>query len=268
MSRSRYRIADQRALLGICALAMLASTAVTVYFYRSMTGAMAMPGEWTMSMAWMKAPGHSWLFSYLSFLLMWVVMMAAMMLPSLVPNLLSFERRLAGPSRARAASMTGLLGASYLLVWAVVGAVLYPLGAALANAEMRSAALAQSAPLAAGCALLFAGWLQSSKWKVRQLERCRIAQDCSSAPCRRASDAVRQGLLLGVHCTLCCCSLMLALLVVGVMNLEAMLVIAAATTIERLAPKPLLYARLAGYLLIGAGGVAVTLALATALHPI
>ncbi len=44
---------------------------------------MEMPGDWTMSMAWMRMPGQSWVGAGGTFLGMWVVMMVAMMLPSL-----------------------------------------------------------------------------------------------------------------------------------------------------------------------------------------
>jgi hypothetical protein len=37
---------------------------------------MPMPGGWTMSMAWMRMPGQTWLGAATSFLGMWVVMSA------------------------------------------------------------------------------------------------------------------------------------------------------------------------------------------------
>ena len=85
---------SQQAFLGVSALFLGASTAVTIAWCTSMsaTGGMPMPGGWTMSMAWMRMPGQRWLGVALSFLGMWVAMMVAMMLPSLVPMLLRYRR--------------------------------------------------------------------------------------------------------------------------------------------------------------------------------
>src|SRR5579864_5682968 len=91
--RSIRRIVDaqkrdqgsQRAFFGVFTLLYLASVAVTIVWCRSMSamGEMPMPGGWTMSMAWMRMPGQTWLGSAASFVGMWTVMMLAMMLPSI-----------------------------------------------------------------------------------------------------------------------------------------------------------------------------------------
>jgi predicted metal-binding membrane protein len=79
--------ASQRAFFGVTTLLFAASVAVTIVWCASMSamGEMPMPGDWTMSMAWMRMPGQTWPGAAASFLGMWVVMMVAMMLPSLVP---------------------------------------------------------------------------------------------------------------------------------------------------------------------------------------
>ena len=51
-----------------------------------------------------------------------------------------------------------------------------------------------------------------------------------------ASLAWRDGVQLGLHCVQCGSGLMAILLVIGIMDLRAMAVVAAAMTIERLAP--------------------------------
>src|SRR5258708_3300553 len=61
--------------LGTSALLFLASAAGTIYWCGLMSGGMPMPGGWTMSMAWMRMPGQSWLDAAVSFMGMWVVMM-------------------------------------------------------------------------------------------------------------------------------------------------------------------------------------------------
>jgi predicted metal-binding membrane protein len=60
---------------------------------------------------------------------------------------------------------------------------------------------------------------------------------------------------MGIDCTLCCAGYTLALLVIGAMNLYAMIVVAIAITLERLAPRPRLIARTAGVFAIAAGAL-------------
>jgi hypothetical protein len=53
----------------VCALAFVVGVVATIYFCRSMSGGMGMPGGWTMSMTWMRMPGQSWTSSVAMFLL-------------------------------------------------------------------------------------------------------------------------------------------------------------------------------------------------------
>ncbi len=68
-----------------------------------------------------------------------------------------------------------------------------------------------------------------------------------------AGTAWRHGLRLGLHCCYCCAGLMAILLVVGVMDLRAMAVVAAAITVERLAPAGERVARVTGVVAVGLG---------------
>jgi predicted metal-binding membrane protein len=68
-----------------------------------------------------------------------------------------------------------------------------------------------------------------------------------------ARTAWRHGVRLGFHCSRCCGGLMAVLLVVGVMDLRAMALVAAAITVERLAPAGERVARVTGAVVIGAG---------------
>jgi predicted metal-binding membrane protein len=90
--------ASQHAFLGVSALLFAASAAVSIVWCAPMSsmGGMPMPGGWTMSMAWMRMPGQTWLGAAASFLGMWVVMMVAMMLPSLVPVLWRYREAVDG----------------------------------------------------------------------------------------------------------------------------------------------------------------------------
>lgn len=241
------------AFLSASALLFIASAAATMYGCRSMSGGMAMPGGWTMSMAWMRMRGQNWLAAVFSFIGMWFVMMAAMMLPALVPALLRYRVSLRERESVPLNATTALAGAGYFFVWALLGAVVYPVGVIVTNAEMHWPMLARSIPLMAGAVLLFAGGLQLTAWKARQLCRCRDEANCVGMLSPDARTAWRHGLRLGMHCLLCCLGLMTALLVTGVMNLSAMALITIAITGERLAPSPTLVARTAGVVLITAG---------------
>ena len=253
--------ARERTFLGASALLFVVSAGGTIAWCGSMSGGMPMPGGWTMSMAWMRMPGQTWLGAAASFMGMWVVMMVAMMLPSLVPMLSSYRRSVHGPDVARLGGLTALAGLGYFSVWAVVGAAAYPLGVALGAAEMRWQALARLVPVATGVVLLFAGCLQLTAWKARQLGRCRDAPGCGRSLPPGFRSAWRHGLRLGVQCGLCCSGFMVILLVTGIMDLGAMALAASAITAERLAPRPGRAARLAGVVVIAAGALMIARAL-------
>jgi predicted metal-binding membrane protein len=68
-----------------------------------------------------------------------------------------------------------------------------------------------------------------------------------------AGTAWRHGLRLGVRCCHCCAGLTAILLASGVMDLRAMGVVAAAITLERLAPAGEYVARAIGAAVIVAG---------------
>jgi predicted metal-binding membrane protein len=67
--------------------------------------------------------------------------------------------------------------------------------------------------------------------------------------------AWRHGLRLGVQCSLCCGSLMLALLAIGMMDLIAVAAVTVAIAGERLAPASLRVARVAGVAIVIVGVV-------------
>jgi predicted metal-binding membrane protein len=245
--------ASRQALLGVSALVFSATAALTIAWCASMSamGGMPMPGGWTMSMAWMRMPGQTWLGAAASFLGMWVAMMVAMMLPSLTPMLWRYRQAVGSAGEARLGPLTALVAVGYFVVWSVAGMAAYALGVALASLEMQQPALARAVPVAAGVVVLVAGALQFSARKARHLACCREAPGCTLAP--DAGTAWRHGLRLGLHCTRCCAGLMAVLLAVGVMDLLAMAVVAAAITLERLAPAGERVARASGTVAVGAG---------------
>ena len=164
-----------------------------------------------------------------TFLAMWVVMMVAMMLPSLVPTLWRYRQIGLGP-------MTALVGVGYFVVWTVFGVAAYPLVVALPRAT----------PIAVGVVILLAGFLQFTAWKAHHLACCR------EAPVRGRS-AWQHGLSLGLHCAKCNVGLMAIVLIVGIMDLRAMVVVAVAITVERLAPAGERVARATGAIAVMAG---------------
>jgi len=214
---------------------------------------MPMPGGWATSMAWTRMPGQTWAAAEASFLGMWIVMTVAMMLPSIGPTLWRHRRSVAGDGASRPALLTALVGTGYFLVWTVVGAAVFPLGAALAAMRMRQPALAHVAPIATGVAILLAGLLQRSAWKARHLACCRGQHRHAAVSWAAARSAWRRGVRLGVHCCCSCTPPMAILLALGVMELHAMIVVAAAVTGERLAPAGGRVARFTGTMAVAAG---------------
>jgi predicted metal-binding membrane protein len=146
-------------------------------------------------------------------------------LPSLVPTLW----RLRGGAAVE-------LGAGYFLVWTLVGALLFPLGVALAPA------MPSSLP---GTVLLLAGLFQCSAWKARMLACCR-----ASVPC---DGLFLRGVRLGLHCNASCAGATSVLLALGVMDLCTMAAVTAAITAERLAPAGMRVAQVTGVAAIVAG---------------
>jgi len=199
--------------LTVSVIVFVVSALATIRWSRAMAAGMTMPGGWTMSMVWMPMPGQTGLSAAVGFEGMWIAMMAAMMLPSLVPTL----------ARTR---LDVLTSAGYFAVWAAIGAGVYVVGIALAQAEV-----------------------QLTCWKARHLECYR--EGCLGVAHPGASW--RRGIALGGHCALCCLPFMAALVVAGMMNVAVIALTALAITVERIARAPALPARLAGLIVLGAG---------------
>jgi len=235
-------------------LVFAVSASATIYFCRSMSGGMPMPGGWTMSMMWMRMPGQTWAASAAMFMLMWLAMMVAMMLPSALPMLLNFRRSLIGNRHENAGAPVIVLASGYFLVWSLIGAAVYPLGVAFALATMRLEWLSRMVPVLSGAALIAAGAIQFTSWKLSGLRQCRDPQSCAaSQSCGALREGWRHGLRQGVSCFVCCAAPMLALLVLGAMNLAVMVLIAAVIAMEKLMPKPEPVVRILGVALAISG---------------
>lgn len=245
---------SQRGFFGVFALLLGASAAVTIVWCESMSArGMPMPGGWTMSMAWMRMPGQTWLGAAASFVGMWVVMMVAMMLPSLVQMLGRYRRAVHTVGETRLSWLTTLVGGGYFFVWTLIGIAVFPLGVALAGVEMHLPEVARAVPVAAGAVVLIASALQFTAWKAHHLACCREIPGRGCTLAADAGTAWRHGLRLGIHCSCCCANLIAILLVIGVMDLRAMAVVMAAITAERLSPAGERVARALGAVVAGAG---------------
>ncbi|WP_144139722.1 DUF2182 domain-containing protein [Paraburkholderia sp. BCC1884] len=237
--------------LGVAALVFTASAALTLLGSMSMSamGAVPMPGGWSLSMVWLRACGQTWPGVAASFLDMWIVMMVAMMLPSFVPMLWRYrESVLAAWGGRSVAAFTAWICAGYFAVWTALGVVVFATGVALAAVDLHVAAAARAIPIAGGLVVTAAGALQFSEWKARRLACCRLSlKDAATR------TAWRHGLRLGLHCLSCCAGLTAILLVVGVMDWRAMLLVTVAITAERLAPDGRRVAHATGAIAMGGG---------------
>lgn len=245
---------SQQAFFGTSALLFVASAGVTTVWCGSMSTmrGMLMPGGWTMSMAWMPMPGRTWVDAASSFVGMWVVMMVAMMLPSLVPTLWRYHQTI-GIGEIRLNWLTGVVAIGYFFVWTVFGIVVFPLGATLAEIEMRQPVLARVVPFAVGAVVAIAGAFQFTAWKVHHLACCREPFIPARTLPADAATAWRYGLHLGLHCAYGCAGFTAILLAIGVMDLRVMVLVTAAITAERLAPNGERVARAIGIVVVAVG---------------
>jgi predicted metal-binding membrane protein len=179
--------------------------------------------------------------------------MVAMMLPSFLPALSRYRRTIGHTVEGRLSWLTALVAAGYFSVWTMCGVAVFPLGAALADIEMHQLALARVVPIAAGVVVVISGALQFSAWKAHHLVCFREPSGHEGTLPANAATAWRHGLRLGLHCAYGCVGFTAILLVIGVMNLRAMVLVAAAITAERLAPNSERVARAIVVVLVGLG---------------
>jgi predicted metal-binding membrane protein len=245
--------AARAAFFGVSSLLFVASVTATIACSASMAamGGLPMSGGWMLSTMWTRMCGESWLGGAAAFLTMWSAMMPAMMLPALMPVLWRYRRSFGRTAANAASRLTALVGAGYFVVWVVLGATIFPVGAALAAIELQQPILARAAPLAAGAAVLIAGLMQFTAWKTDHLA-CFCKAPEHSLPAD-AATALRHGLRLGLHCSAGSAGLTAILLVSGMMDLRVMTVVTAAITLERLAPSGETSARAIGAIACAAG---------------
>lgn len=252
----------EQVLILSAATLFAASAFVTLYFVQAMPGGMHMAGGWTMSMMWMRMPGQGWLSTSLLFATMWLAMMVAMMLPSALPMFLIYEKTARFRGDRRVGLATWFLGAGYFGSWLIFGLVAYACGVGIARVAMASDTISRAIPISGGVSLIGAGAYQLTSLKGACLKHCR---DPLTLMTDHMGKGWRGATVLGAHhgvfCAACCWSLMLIQLVVGVMNLPAMIIIAAVIAAEKLLPIGVQVAKGVGILSIAAGALVAVQAL-------
>jgi predicted metal-binding membrane protein len=138
--------------------------------------------------------------------------------------------------------------------------MVYTLGAAVAMTTMCSPSVARLVPTTIGLVVLLAGYVQLTPWKARELACCRTPPLAVALSVRHLS-AWQHGVKLGLHCSLCCASLMGVLLALGIMDLGVMTLVGAAIAFERITPWPVSTARVVGLGALAIGMVVVARAL-------
>ena len=114
-------------------------------------------------------------------------------------------------------------------------------------------ALARAVPLVAGAVVVIVDAFQLTVWKARHLTcfRGETQQDLSLSSDTR--DTLRHGVRLGLRCCCTCAGPTAVLLVVGVMDLHARVVVMATITAECLVPHGLSVVRTFGAIFMLAG---------------
>ncbi len=164
----------------------------------------------------------------IAFVGVWTLMMAAMMLPGVVPFASFYTRRFTEHRPRRLLAFA----AGYLLAWCVIG--LPAFGLAWIT-ERLVAHDATAATALAAIIFLSCGVYQLTPFKDRCLALCRspLGFTLKYSAYHGPGRDLRAGALHGLFCTGCCWALMLVLLAFGLMNVFAMLAVAAVVLIEK-----------------------------------
>jgi predicted metal-binding membrane protein len=175
-----------------------------------------------------------------AFLVAWIVMMVAMMAPSSAPMYLLY--RLSAGEGWRGELRTLAFGAGYLIVWALVGAIVL-----LAQRFVDAAVNPGLRPLGIAAVLLAAGVYQFTPLKATCLRACQNPADFLVRHWRGgAVGALRLGADHGLYCLGCCWALMAVLVAAGGMGLAWVALIALIVLVEKLVPRAIWFGRAVG----------------------
>jgi predicted metal-binding membrane protein len=163
-----------------------------------------------------------------AFVSIWTLMMVAMMLPSVTPTASLYAKTV---QRNRTARIAGL-AAGYLAVWAAAGLPAFGLAwlADWLTGKHPGAAHVLGVAVYAAC-----GVYQLSRLKDRCLAHCRspLGLLLHYGSYRGSFRDLRVGVHHGGYCLGCCWALMVILIAVGVMNVAAMVGLAALVLTEK-----------------------------------
>jgi predicted metal-binding membrane protein len=201
--------------------------------------------------------------SFGAFAGVWALMMTAMMLPSTAPFAALYTRTMADHRPRRIAE----LATGYLLVWAAAAGPAYALAwlAGELAGTRPAAARVMAVAIFAAC-----GIYQLTPLKDRCLARCRspLGFVLKYGSYRGPVRDLRVGLNHGAFCVACCWALMAVLVAAGLMNLTAMVALAAVVVAEKTWRRGPALSRAVGVAaLILAVAVALRPSLAPGLHP-
>lgn len=162
------------------------------------------------------------------FLPMWSVMMAAMMLPAIAPVAALYGRTI----KSERAKRRTLFAAGYLIVWAVAGIPTYAL---LRVVDHTTGDSATTMRLITAVTLAGAGAYQLSPLKTRCLRHCRspLAQLLHFGNVKGPLRDLKVALHHAGYCLGCCWALMALFIAFGVMNVWAMIGLAAVVVGEK-----------------------------------
>lgn len=202
------------------------------------------------------------------FLGMWVVMMSAMMFPSVAPIAILWTRSIARRSDGfERATRTGSFVLGYLVAWTAFGGLAF---AALIGTQHLVDWSTEAAKWLGVSLFAAAGIYQLTPLKTACLKHCRspMTQLLHYANFKGTARDLRVGTHHGLYCVGCCWGLMVTLIAVGVMNIAAMVVLAAVIFIEKLWKRGEVFSRAVGvgFLIVAVLAVAYPSTLLPALH--
>ena len=185
---------------------------------------------------------------------MWVAMMVAMMFPAAAPMVLMYARMRRGDS-VSVALFTG----AYISLWLAFGFAAYLLSAAVESGAERSMWVADNWGRIGGLLLVLAGVYQATPMKNFCLRHCRTPMSFVMSHWRDGrAGAVRMGVAHGLYCMGCCWLLFAILVPLGLMNVAAMVAVAALVFAEKVLPWGRA-ATIASAALLVVGGIAIVI---------
>lgn len=190
-----------------------------------------------------------------AFVAVWTVMMAAMMLPAAAPMILTFAQAQARRDRVVVVP-TWIFVVGYLLVWLLVGLLVYPLVQIGQDVVARPASMrpAEWAPLVLGGVLIVTGLYQFTPLKRLCLSHCRSPLAFVVLHWREGKGgALWMGVRHGLYCLGCCWALFGILVAAGVMNLAWMLLLTLLIFAEKVLPLGQRLSTIIGLLLVMVG---------------